>query len=311
MKIGREQEDEAEQDCRHGGSFADIEAHESGPVDEVADEIGSDARSAARHDVDEVVSFDREDQPDQQRYDDHRPHERQRDVPERLKRTSAVDPRRLVRLAWQSRQACQQQHDHEGNLVPDIDEDDCPDGDLGAAQPVDRLQSRNTQQIVDDAESWMKEHSPDQPDDDRIHEQWTQQNSVIDGLESLHTVQHQRDQEADGELNENHGQDEEGGEPHAVPKLGIRERDSEIGEPCEIVEIGRKQRIIVNAREQRPQHGKQDDEKQSGETRRGHEPAEAAVSRFNHHWLAHGSVPMLLDLAVLLGEFKHLLVDRG
>ena len=70
----------------------------------------------------------------------------------------------------------------------------------------------------------MEEHPPDQADDDRVHQQRAEQDAVVDRLEALDAVQHQRDDEADQELDQHHGGDEERGQPQAVAERRVLDR---------------------------------------------------------------------------------------
>ena len=80
------------------------------------------------------------------------------------------------------------------------------------------------QEIVHDAERRMQEHSPDQSDDDRIHEQRTEQDAVVERLEALHRVEHERHEKPDGEFEEHHRQHEERRDAQAVH--GIQDRSA-------------------------------------------------------------------------------------
>ncbi|HET6634384.1 MAG TPA: hypothetical protein VFH77_05085, partial [Streptomyces sp.] len=131
--------------------------------------------------------------------------------------------------------------------MPDIDHDDGPQRDLGVPQPVHRVEADEAQQVVHDAQRRVQEHPPDQPDDDRVHQQRTEQDRVVDRLAVLDLVEHERDEEAEGEFEQHHRQDEERGERHGMAELGVRQRLHVVLEANEEIVAGADQGVVVEA----------------------------------------------------------------
>ena len=67
----------------------------------------------------------------------------------------------------------------------------------------------------------MQEHPPDQADHHRVHQQRAEQDGVVDVLAALDVVQHQRDREADQELEQHDRHDERSVTHSGVAELGV------------------------------------------------------------------------------------------
>ena len=162
--------------------------------------------------------------------------------------------------------------------MPDVDQHEGPEGVLRVAEPVDRMDAYEAQEVVDDAEHRVEEHPPDQPDHHGVHQERKKQDQIVDVLAALDRVEHQRDGEAEQELEDHDRGDEAQRHPERLAELGVVQRAAVVAEAREDV-VGRlDQGVVEGAGDEREEQRKQDHQHERHEARRRQQIAELPVA---------------------------------
>ena len=124
----------------------------------------------------------------------------------------------------------------------------------------------------------MQEHAPDQADHHGVDEQRQEQDQIVDVLAALDRVQHQRDGEAEQELEDHDRGDEAQRDPERVTELDVAKGAPIVRQPDEVVVRRMDQGVVESAGVERKEDREQDDQEQRGQRRRGHLPAELPIA---------------------------------
>ena len=184
----------------------------------------------------------------------------------------------------------------------------------GVAQPVDGADADQPEQVVHDPEHRVQEHAPDQADHHGVDQQRQEQDEIVDVLATLDRVQHQRDGEAQQELEDHDRGDEAQRDPERVTELDVAESAPIVRQPDEVVVHRMDQGVVESAGVERKEDREQDDQEQRGQRRRGHlaaelpiAPGDGAGCRRSHPVPPNRRPESVLQLVILAQQVRELL----
>ena len=224
----------------------------------------SGARGPAE-DVDQVEGA--EDQDEGEHGDDGeggREH-REGDVAEDLPAARAVDQRRVAQILRHVLQAGQVEDDGHAVPLPELDDVDGlhrPDW-IGLPLPLPAAKPDVGQEGIDDADDRVEHQDPDDPGRDGRHDHGQEDDDPVDVGHPRAAVEHHRQPERDGVLEDEDDGEELGGVAGRLPELCATEDVAKVVEPDEVADRP-VPAPVEDAQVERPDRGIEEDQATSG-----------------------------------------------
>lgn len=190
------------------------------------------------HGEDEVEQLQRLDGKDHRREEQRGPHARQRDVAQDLAAVGPVEPGRLGQLSRHSLQARQHEQHREAEVLPDADEDDRRQRKRRALQPVEGIGAQTLRPACDEADLWVEQEAPHQPDGRQGDDRRKEVDRAQDPRQPLGLLKPLGEQETENQLDANGDDSEEQRHLQGVPEPRVVEQLAVVAEADKRLLVG-------------------------------------------------------------------------